>query len=87
VNDEFGLTLSRHRVGGQFGGFSGGIMAQLVPDVLAHDPVVETIVRHNVNSRGYHRWSSTKSNKNCQKTGDNAVTKINFSTSEKVGQI
>jgi hypothetical protein len=31
-----------------------------VPDVLAHDPVVETIVRHNVNSRGCHRWSSTR---------------------------
>src|ERR1700694_5502637 len=52
MNDEFVPALSRDRLGGRFGDFSGGIMAKLVPIVVAHHPVVEIVVRNNVNSGG-----------------------------------
>jgi hypothetical protein len=38
MNDEFVPALSRDRLGGRFGDFSGGIMAKLVPIVVAHHP-------------------------------------------------
>jgi hypothetical protein len=52
VNDEFAAALSRDRRGGWFGFFSGGIVAELAPLVVSHDPVVETVVWDNVNSGG-----------------------------------
>jgi hypothetical protein len=55
VNNELVAALSRDRPGDQFGGFSGGIVAELVPVVVTHDPVVEAVVRNDVNSDGCHR--------------------------------
>jgi hypothetical protein len=55
VNDELIATLSRDRLGNQLGGFSGGIVAELVPIVVTHDPVVEAVVGNNVNSGGCYR--------------------------------
>jgi len=60
MNDEFGLALSRDRLGSQFGGFSSAVVAELVPDVAAHDPVVEAIVRNYMNSGGCHRLYSKR---------------------------
>jgi hypothetical protein len=60
MNDEFVPALSRDRLGGRFGDFSGGIVAKLMPIVVAHHPVVEIVVRNNVNSGGCHRPSSTR---------------------------
>jgi hypothetical protein len=61
VNDQFGLARSRERLSGQFGFFSGGKVSELLPNVAAHDPVVEVVVRNNVNGGGCHRLSSTRS--------------------------
>jgi hypothetical protein len=41
MNDEFVPALSRDRLGDRFGDFSGGIVAKLLPVVVAHNPVVE----------------------------------------------
>jgi hypothetical protein len=60
VNDEFGLTLLRHRPRDTFGGFSGGVVAEFLPNVGAYDPVVEVVVRDDVNNWGCHRLSSAK---------------------------
>jgi hypothetical protein len=60
VNDEFAPALSRDRLGDQFGGFSGGVVAELVPIVVTDDPVVEAVVRNNVNSGGCHCLNSTR---------------------------
>jgi hypothetical protein len=37
VNDEFGLALLRDCLGDPLGGFSGGVVAELVANVAAHD--------------------------------------------------
>jgi hypothetical protein len=58
---KFGLARLRDRLGGQLGFFSGGEMAELLPDIAAHDPVVEAVVWNNVNSGGRHRSGSTRS--------------------------
>src|SRR5882757_589200 len=55
VNDELIAALSRDRLGDQLGGFSGGVVAELVPIVVTHDPVLEAVVGNNVNSGGCHR--------------------------------
>ena len=55
MNDEFVPALSRDRLGDRFGDFSGGIVAKLLPVVVAHNPVAEIVVRNNVNSGGCHR--------------------------------
>jgi hypothetical protein len=41
MNDEFVPALSRDRLGYPFGDFSGGIVAKLLPVVVAHNPVAE----------------------------------------------
>jgi hypothetical protein len=48
-------ALSRESLGDQFGGFSGRVMTRLTSTVVAHDPVVETVVRDNVKGGGSHR--------------------------------
>jgi hypothetical protein len=60
VNDEFGLALLRDCLGDPLGGFSGGVVAELVANVAAHDPVVEAIVRNNMNSGCCHRLNSRR---------------------------
>src|SRR6266550_8860939 len=55
VNDELIATLSRDRLGDQLGGFSGSVVAELVPVVVTHDPVLEAVVGNNVDSGGCHR--------------------------------
>src|SRR5258705_8277353 len=52
---DLALELSRESLGPQFGGFSGRVMAQLASAVVAHDPVVETLVRCDVKGGGRHR--------------------------------
>jgi hypothetical protein len=58
VDDEFGLALLRDRLRNPFGGFSSGVVAEFLPNVGAYDPVVEVVVRDNVNSCGCHRLCS-----------------------------
>jgi hypothetical protein len=82
VNDEVGLALLRDRLGDLFGDFSGGVVAEILPDIGAYDPVVEVVVRNNVNSGGYHRLSSANS-EDCQSIAADAVTSVNFSATEK----
>jgi hypothetical protein len=84
VDDEFELALLRDRLRDLFGGFSGGVVAEFLTDVGANDPVVEVVVRDNVNSSGCHRLSSAKRN-DWQRIGDGAVTSVNFSAIEKIG--
>jgi hypothetical protein len=86
VDDEFGLALLRDRLRDPFGGFSGGVVAEFLPDVGAYDPVVEVVVWDNVNSSGCHRLSSAKRD-NWQWIGDGAVTSVNFSAIEKWGKL
>jgi hypothetical protein len=85
VNDEFGLTLLRDRPRDTFGGFPGGVVAEFLPNVGAYDPVVEVVVRNNVNSNGCHRLSSAKRD-DWQRFGDGAVKSVNFSAIEKSGK-
>ena len=35
MNDEVGLALARDFLGDQFGGFSGGVVSELLPNVAA----------------------------------------------------
>jgi hypothetical protein len=44
-----------NRLRDPFGGFSGGVVAELLPNVGAYNPVVEVVVWDNVNSSGCHR--------------------------------
>jgi len=85
VDDEFGLALLRDRLRDPFGGFSGGVVAEFLPNVGAYDPVVEVVVRDNVNSNGCHRLSSAKRD-DWQRIGDGAVNSVNFSAIEKSGE-
>jgi hypothetical protein len=55
VNDEFTLALLGDRLGHVFGLFSGGVVAELLPNVAAHDPVVEAVIRNDMNGGGRHR--------------------------------
>jgi hypothetical protein len=48
VDNDVAPELSRKRLGDQFGGFSGRVVAQLAAAIVAQDPVVETIVRDDV---------------------------------------
>jgi hypothetical protein len=82
MDDEIGLALLRDRLRDPFGGFSGGVVAEFLPDVGPYDPVFEVVVRNNVNSSGCHRSSSTKHN-HWRRIGDGAVTSVNFSAIEK----
>jgi hypothetical protein len=82
VDDEFGLALLRDRLRNPFGGFSGRVVAEFLPDVGAYDPVVKVVVRDNVNSSGCHRLTSAKHN-DWQRIGDGAVTSVNFGAIEK----
>jgi hypothetical protein len=86
VDDEFGLALLRDRLRDPFGGFSGGVVAEFLPNVGAYDPVVEVVVRNNVNSNGCHRLSSANSD-DWPRIGDGAVTSVNFSAIEKSGEL
>jgi hypothetical protein len=85
VDDEFGLALLRDRLRDPFGGFSGGVVAEFLPNVGAYNPVVEVVVRDNVNCSGCHRLSSVNSD-DWQRIGDGAVTSVNFSAIEKSGE-
>jgi hypothetical protein len=85
VGDELGLALLRDRLRDPFGGFSGGVVAEFLPNVGAYNPVVEVVVRDNVNCSGCHRLSSVNSD-DWQRIGDGAVTSVNFSAIEKSGE-
>jgi hypothetical protein len=85
VDDEFGLALLRDRLRDPFGGLSGGVVAEFLPNVGAYNPVVEVVVRDNVNSGGCHRLSSAKRD-DWQRLGYGAVTSVNFSIIEKSGE-
>jgi hypothetical protein len=39
----------------QFGSFSGRVMAKLAPRGITHDPVIEAVVRDDVNGRNRQR--------------------------------
>nr|WP_244549102.1 hypothetical protein [Bradyrhizobium canariense] len=86
MDDEFGLALLRDRLRDPFGGFSAGVVAEFLPNVGAYNPVVEVVVRDNVNSSGSHRLSSANSD-DWQRIGDGAVTSVNFSAIEKSGKL
>jgi hypothetical protein len=54
VNHQIAAALLRKRMCDKFGGFSGRIVAELPPPVVLHDPVVEAVVRHDVNGGDRH---------------------------------
>ena len=85
MNDEFGLALLGDRLRNQFGGFSGRLVAEFLPNVGAYDPVVKVVVRDNVNSCGCHLLSSAKRD-DWQRIGEGAVTSVNFTDIEKSGE-
>jgi hypothetical protein len=85
MDDEIGLALSRDRLRDPFGGFSGGVVAEFLPNVGAYDPVVEVVVRNNVNNNDCHRLSSAERD-DWRRIGDGAVTSVNFSVVEKSGE-
>jgi hypothetical protein len=58
VNDE--VAPAGDLLGDQFGGFSGGEVSELLAHVAAHYPVVEAVVRNNMNSGGCHRLNSMR---------------------------
>jgi hypothetical protein len=78
MDDEFGFALLRDRLRDLFGGFSGGVVGEFLPNVGAYNPVAEVVVRDNVNSSGCHRLR--------QRIGDGAVMSVNFSAIEKSGE-
>jgi hypothetical protein len=84
MDDEFGLALLHDRLRDSFGGFSGGVVGEFLPNVGAYNPVVEVVVRDNVNSGGCRRLSSAKRD-DWQRIGDGAVMSFNFSAIEKSG--
>jgi len=86
VDDEFGLALLRDGLRDPFGGFSGGVVAEFLPNVGAYDPVVEVVVRDKVNSSGCHRVSSAKRD-NWQRIGDGAVTSVNSAPLKNRGKL
>jgi hypothetical protein len=49
MHDQFDVPISRDRLRHQFGCFYGGVVAELVSSLGADDPVVETVVRNNMN--------------------------------------
>ena len=61
-------------------------MAEFLPDVGAYDPVVEVVVRNNVNSNGCHRLSSANTD-DWRRIGDAAVTSVNFSAIKNWGKL
>jgi hypothetical protein len=63
MDDEPGFQLPRNWLRRKFGVFPGWIVTELVPIVVTNDPVVEIVVRNNVNSSNSHRPVS-------QRTGD-----------------
>jgi hypothetical protein len=58
VNDEVGLVPACDRLGELLGFFSGGEVPDILPNLAAHDPVFESVVRNHVNSGRCHRLSS-----------------------------
>lgn len=62
MNDEPGPQFPRNCLRGKFGVFPGRIVTALAPLVVANDPVVEIVVRNNVNSRN-HMENSAPSTK------------------------
>jgi hypothetical protein len=52
----YGLVqkLLRHGLAGQFCQLSGWILAELIPAIISHDPVVATFVRDYVNDGDRH---------------------------------
>jgi hypothetical protein len=48
VHDELAVKLLRERLGGQFGGLAGRKGAELASRVVPHDPVLEAVVRRNM---------------------------------------
>src|ERR1700722_17406809 len=85
VNDEFGLALLRDCLGDPLGGFSGGGMAELVANVAAPDPVVEALVRKNMNRGCCHQLTSPSNG--WHRIGDGALTGINcFAPARKPGE-
>lgn len=62
MNDEPGFQLPRNRLRRKFGVFPGWIVTEFVPLIVTNDPVVEIVVRNNVNSSSHRPVS--------QRTGD-----------------
>jgi hypothetical protein len=85
VDDESGLALLRDRLRDPFGGFSGRVVAEFLPDAGAYDPVVEVVVRDNVNSSCRHRLNSAKRD-DWEKIGDGALTSVNSAPLKKSGE-
>jgi hypothetical protein len=54
VDHQIAAAVLRERMRDKFGGFSGRIVTELPPAVVLHDPVVEAVVRHDVNGRDRH---------------------------------
>jgi hypothetical protein len=58
VDHQFAAALLRERLRDKFSGLSGREVAELAPAVISHDPVVETVVRPDVNDCRRHGLSS-----------------------------
>src|SRR2546421_5014771 len=54
MNDQGGLDLSCDRLSSHLGGFSRSVVPEFAPSVVAHDPVIEPVVRDDVNGASSH---------------------------------
>jgi hypothetical protein len=60
MNDEPRPQFPRNWLRGKFGVFPGRIVTELAPLVVANDPVVEIVVRNNVNGRNHRENSAPR---------------------------
>jgi hypothetical protein len=52
VNHQFAALRFREWLRDKFSGLSGREVAELAPAFILHDPVVETVIRHDVDDCG-----------------------------------
>jgi|1185.fasta_scaffold323539_2 hypothetical protein len=86
---QFGALILRHRLGREFGCFSGGVMAELVADLGAHDPVVKAIVGNNMNGDTCHVLNFeevSRMDDQWQRIGGGTMMVINFRQLEETRQ-
>jgi hypothetical protein len=76
MNDEPGLQFPRSWLRGKFGVFPSRIVTELASLVVTNDPVVEIVVRNNVNGRNHRQTPHYVPR--CCNTEEGAVIKINF---------
>jgi hypothetical protein len=76
VNHQLAAALLREWLREKFGGFSGRIVAEFSPAIVLHDPVVEAVVRHDVNDRDRHEFLFRSALKNECNVASPAVSKI-----------